>query len=130
MKIGILTYHCVCNFGAQLQTISTVGYLKRNGYDPIVIHWYPKDLDESYQKRVPGEQYKEHIHFTEQYMPLTRLCRIEEDIIHVVEENKIDAVFIGSDAVFKYIPLACRRAFSRRKLKFIDLEFFSDQEIN
>lgn len=31
MKIGILTYHCVPNFGAQLQTISTVGYVKKNG---------------------------------------------------------------------------------------------------
>lgn len=29
MKIGILTYHWVANFGANLQTLSTVCYLKK-----------------------------------------------------------------------------------------------------
>ena len=28
MKIGILTYHCHSNFGAQLQAISSVGFFK------------------------------------------------------------------------------------------------------
>jgi hypothetical protein len=127
MKIGILTYYCVCNFGAQLQTISTIGYLKRNGYDPIVIHWYPKDLEEIYQKRISVEQYQEHILFVERYMPLTRLCRTEEDIIQVVEENNIDAIIIGSDAVLQYIPYARRKVFVRRKLKYMIIKPTDDK---
>ena len=43
MKIGILTYHSVYNFGANLQVLSTVGYLKNNGFEPIVINWIPED---------------------------------------------------------------------------------------
>lgn len=49
MKIGILTYHCVPNFGAQLQALSTVCYLKRAGYEPILLNWYPKDLQVMYE---------------------------------------------------------------------------------
>ena len=46
MRIGVLTYHCPPNFGAQLQAVSTVGYLRRVGHDVIVLNWYAKDLEE------------------------------------------------------------------------------------
>ena len=48
MRIGVLTYHCPPNFGAQLQAVSTVGYLRRVGHDVIVLNWYAKDLEEMY----------------------------------------------------------------------------------
>lgn len=126
-KIGIITYHSVCNFGAQLQAISTVGYLKNKGYEPIVIHWYPKDLDEMYLKRIPSEQYKCHIDFAEQNMPLTKLCQTENELLQVIEETKLDAIILGSDALFKYLPHSCYRIFSRRKFRFVNVPFVSDQ---
>ena len=42
MNIGILAYHSACNYGANLQVLSTVGYLKRNGHNPIVINYETK----------------------------------------------------------------------------------------
>jgi len=126
-RIGIITYHAVCNFGAQLQAISTVGFLKRKGYEPVIIHWYPEDLDEIYQKRISSEQYQCHIDFAEQNMPLTKLCRTEGELVQVIDENNLDAIILGSDALFKYLPASKRKVFSKRKLKFVKATFASDQ---
>lgn len=119
MKIGILTYHSVPNFGAQLQTISTVGYLRRIGHEPIVLHWYPQDLEEMYSKRIPADQVAEHFKFAEQNMPLSNLCRSELDLISEIDRLDLDAVFVGSDALFKYVPKSKRVVFSKRKLRFV-----------
>lgn len=120
MKIGILTYHCVPNFGAQLQTISTVGFLKQCGHDPIVLHWFPKDLENIYAKgRVPKEQIGVHDKLTESALPLSRLCRTEQELIDVVNSLNLDALIAGSDALFKYQPEKGRRAFSKRKFRYV-----------
>lgn len=130
MKIGILTYHCVPNFGAQLQTISTIGYLKRIGHEPIVLHWYPQDLEDMYSKRIPAEQVIEHFEFAEQNMPLSNLCRSESDLISEIERLNLDAVFAGSDALFKYVPKSKRRTFSKRKLRFVKREPLTVENID
>ena len=39
MRIGLLTYHWVANYGANLQALSTYCYLDNNGYNPIIINW-------------------------------------------------------------------------------------------
>ena len=127
MKIGILTYHSVCNFGAQLQAVSTVGFLKRKGHEPIVINWYPKDLDEMYQKKVSKEQYACHIDFAEKNMPLTKRCRTEAELLQIIEENNLDAILLGSDALFKFLPKSERKTFSKQKFCIIDRPFASDQ---
>ena len=129
MKIGILTYHCVPNFGAQLQTISTVGYLKSLGHEPIVIHWYPKDLEMMYSKRIPEEQAKAHMLFAENNMPLTKLCRTEDDVVQDVSRLQLDAVFAGSDALFKYVPQTRRKTFSKRKLRFVKRNVMSVEDL-
>lgn len=108
MNIGVLTYHCVPNFGAQLQAISTIGYLKSRGFTPYILNWFPNDLEEMYKKRIPEVQFKEHMLFASQNMPLSKLCRTEADIISEVKKMNIDAIITGSDALFKYIPQACR----------------------
>lgn len=120
-KIGILTYHYVPNFGAQLQTLSTIGYLKKHGYEPIVLHWYPYDLENFYIKEVPEEQRKVQQSFADQNMPLSRLCRTVEDVAKEIERLKIEAVFIGSDALFDYTPVANRKHYDLRHLKVVPL---------
>lgn len=117
MKIGILTYHCVTNFGAQLQCLSTIGYLKKHGYEPIVINWWPKDLEEFYLREVPRIQYDEQMSFAQREMPLTCLCRTIEDVCIEIEKNQIEAVFLGSDALFDYFPKRHRQHFDKRKLR-------------
>lgn len=128
-KIGILTYHCVPNFGAQLQAISTVGYLKKNGFEPIVLHWYPEDLEKMYNKRIPAEQIKCHQKFTEQVLPLSKLCRDEEDLLAEIERLQLDGIIAGSDALFKYVPQSRRKIFSKRKLQYIHNHPISVEDI-
>jgi len=130
MKIGILTYHCVPNFGAQLQTVSTIGYLKKIGHEPTVLHWYPQDLEDMYRKRIPAEQVVEHFEFAEQSMPLSNLCRSESDLISEIERLNLDAVFAGSDALFKYVPKIKRVVFSKRKLRFVKRKLLTVENID
>ena len=101
MKIGILTYHCVPNFGAQLQALSTVCYLKRAGYEPILLNWYPKDLQVMYEHRVSREQILAHEEFTIKYLPITETCRNEQDLVSVINNYNIEKNIVGSDALFK-----------------------------
>lgn len=108
MKIGILTYHCVPNFGAQLQTISTVGFLKRMGHEPIVLHWYPMELEQLYEGRIPQEQLHCHEVFTSDVLPVSRLCRTEDELVKEIERLNLDGMVVGSDALFKYTPSSVR----------------------
>ena len=116
-KVGILTYHCVTNFGAQLQTISSVGYFRRKGYQPIVLHWFPSDLENFYKHEVPVCQYDEQMKFAETMLPLSRLCRTVEDVANEIKRLQINAVFIGSDALFDYTPKRNRKHLNIKKFR-------------
>lgn len=121
MRVGILTYHCVPNFGAQLQAMSTIGYLKKMGHTPILLHWYPKDLEALYARRVPKIQRKSQMQFAETHFPLSSLCRNEKQLIKEIERQQLDMIITGSDALFKYKPICDReRAFSKRRLRFVN----------
>lgn len=119
MKIGVLTYHCPPNFGAQLQAVSTVGYLRRLGHEVIVLHWYARDLEEMYSHRIPSIQVDCHNRFANEALPLSHLCQTEEELILEVEKQRLDAIVVGSDALFKYVPARNRRYFSKRKLAYV-----------
>lgn len=117
MKIGILTYHCIPNFGAQLQALSTVGFLKLNGHEPIVLNWYPRDLEEFYYKRAPKEQNKVQFEFAQKNMPVSNLCRTIPELTEEIKKLNLDAIILGSDALFDYTPEKHRYNFSLRRLK-------------
>ena len=119
MRIGILTYHCPPNFGAQLQAVSTVGYLRRIGHEVVVLNWYAKDLEEMYAHRISSEQILYHFQFAKQALPLSNSCYIEKDLISTIDSLNLDAIIVGSDALFKYVPLNKCRHFSKRRLKYI-----------
>jgi len=112
MKIGILTYHCVPNFGAQLQTLSTVEYLRKHGFETVVLNWYPEDLEAMYKNRISHIQIKAHEQFASQLLPLTKRYFNEQDVINEVNNSDIDGVVVGSDALFKYKPYIKRFCFS------------------
>jgi len=111
MKIGILTYHAACNFGANLQVLSTVSYFINRGYDTYVINYYPDELDKFYYLNTPFEQYKEHQSFNCSNLPLTRICKTIVEVAEVINEEQIDAVIVGSDAVMQHHPLLSRIVF-------------------
>lgn len=119
MKIGILTYHFVSNFGANLQTLSTLSYFKKSGHEPIIINWVPSDLERYYRSVVPEEQNNAfHAFALRMYSPITRLCRTSQDIAMVIDQEKIDFVIIGSDAVLTYIPFVRRLHLGRHGLRY------------
>lgn len=116
MKIGLLSYHAVCNFGATLQLLSTCGYLCKHGHTPIIINWVPKDLEESYKVHTPDVQYIRQQELRDQIWNETALCRTMEDVVNVITENGIEAVIIGSDAVCQHHTLLERIVFPCHKI--------------
>jgi len=118
VKLGVLTYFGVPNFGAQLQALSTVGFLQRKGHEALVLNWYPNDLRAMYARRVPSAQIQRHDAFTASMLPITMPCRNEEELVRVIDENDFDGLIHGSDALFKYEPEKTRRHFRARKLRF------------
>ena len=114
MKIGLLTYHAVCNFGANLQALSTVSFLRKRGCEVYVIDWYPKDLEAYYARQVSKEQQLVHEVFVRDMFPLTRRCYNLDDVSEVVASLALDAVIVGSDAVFSYKPYLRRLHLSRK----------------
>lgn len=114
MKIGILTHHWVFNYGANLQTLSTVSFLKSHGHDPYVINWVQEDAEKNYLSSHQSEMVDMFRTFQKEYYPLTDLCRNAKDIAKVIRKFGIEAVVIGSDTVF----MLHSRKFSLRKLKY------------
>lgn len=111
MKIGLLAYHSACNFGANLQLLSTIEYLKNEFETVKVINWVPWDLEDDYKKRTPKCQYEEHQHFQKEYYHLTSLCRTVKDVADVILQEDIQAVIIGSDAIAQCHPFISRIVF-------------------
>lgn len=119
MRIGVLTYHCPPNFGAQLQAVSTVGFLQKAGHEVFVLNWYPQDLEAMYRRRIPAAQIACHEQFTATYLPVTAKCQTELQLIDTIDSLCLDAIVAGSDALFKFIPADTRRHFSWRRLRYI-----------
>jgi hypothetical protein len=128
MKIGILTYHSVANFGANLQALSTVGFFRRKGYDSIIINWVPFDLEEKYKKSVSEVQLTAHRLFCEKHLPMSEICRTSEDIKDVIIKHGIDRLFIGSDALWNYYPVERRKIFSFRRFQYVDIPMSLDHD--
>lgn len=100
MKIGILTYHWVYNFGANLQVLSTIGYFRKHGYDPVVINWVPADTKAHYDRVTSLEMINKFQEFQKENYPLTSLCNNAKDVAEVIKHEKIEMVFIGADTLF------------------------------
>lgn len=100
MKLGILTFHRPCNYGANLQSYATVLYFQSLGYQVKVID-YVRESDRNYQFVVDSKQAKAHVAFIEKRLPLTNQVFDEEGLRSVVCEEKFDSIIIGSDAVWR-----------------------------
>ena len=104
MKIGILTYHFCCNFGANLQALSTVCFWRRQGHEAVVINWLPPNLLKRYQRETSPAQQEAH-HRISRYYAATAPCADSAAVAEIIRSERIDAVCIGSDAVIQYSPL-------------------------
>lgn len=116
MKIGILAYHSACNFGANLQVLSSVGYLRRMGHTPVVLNYETTDFVAFYERITPSEVRLAYREFRNRYMPLSRHCETAEQLAQVIEDECVEAVIIGSDAVAQHHSLAERIQFPNRRI--------------
>ena len=116
MIIGILTHHFASNFGANIQTLSTVGYLQEHGHTPIVINWKNSTMERDFSSSVSSDQNNEHRKFLEKYLPVTEECRTDEEIATAICKHNIQAVIVGSDAVVQHHPWITRFAFPTRSI--------------
>jgi coenzyme F420-reducing hydrogenase beta subunit len=55
MKIGIITFHWVDNYGAVLQAYALQTYLSQQGYDARIIDYTPNTPERQYQKQFEGK---------------------------------------------------------------------------
>lgn len=120
MRIGLLAYHSACNFGAFLQLLSTVEYIRNNGDEPKVINWVPDDLEKYYEKLASREVRELFSKLREKYFPLTLLCRTPKEVAYIIEKEYIDAVIVGSDAVCQHHPFKERIHFSKKRLFYVN----------
>lgn len=97
---GLLTYHWVANYGANLQTFSTYSFLKKNGFCPMIINWIPQKTKEYYLTACPKEQYECHRFFIKERCQLTEEYSDLEMTPSIISKNGIDGVVIGSDSLF------------------------------
>ncbi|MGN6493963.1 MAG: polysaccharide pyruvyl transferase family protein [Agriterribacter sp.] len=115
-KIGILTHFDVCNFGANLQALSTASYLRDNGYSPLFIHW--GGYQENLLNGVSEQQFVAHKSFVEKYLPSTSTCYNDEDIRNAIKNESIDAIVVGSDAVLTYKPFFDRFLLTKKGIVY------------
>lgn len=115
MKIGVLTFLRVANFGANLQALSTYSYLRNHGHEVVFLEYisrntvfYKKisELRGRIKKKSHDVQEKEHYRFIDNQMPLQiRNLHTDDEVYKAIEDNHIDAVVVGSDAVAQHWPI-------------------------
>jgi len=120
MRVGILTFAAVPNFGANLQALSTFHYFKNQGHDPIVINWMPSEFKESLEKLCKtNNQSACHLLFVKETMIFTSECEDSKDVARIIDDNKIDVIVVGSDAVLQHHSLLERIHFPAKKIFWV-----------
>lgn len=117
MKLGIITFHRVLNYGAVLQTYALQQTLIRLGYECVVIDYRKEEFEREYRNLEfdsirPKEIYhtikcwmvrkknKAFLNFIENQMYLTLPCVTSVDLEKATKD--LDLVITGSDQVFNY----------------------------
>lgn len=119
MKIGLIAFHAAPNYGAFLQLLSTVEYVRAHGDTPYVINWLPKDAEKNFKNRATPTVLEQFSQVQRNYYPLTRLCRSTKEVANLITEIGIDAVIVGSDAILQHHPLNKRIHFPCRRIVYI-----------
>ena len=125
MKIGILTFYRVANFGANLQALSTYSYLRKHGHEVIFLEYVSFQtvclrLISHYKGLIKPKrshfQLAEHLKFIDNNLKGQILHLLNTDQVrNAIKKNGIDAVIIGSDAVVQNWPLFSTFKLGRRR---------------
>ena len=115
MRIGILTFASVANFGANLQAFATYSFFKNRGHDPIIIDWLPNDFSEA-ENNNNKQQIDTHYWFVKENMNITKRCANDIEICRAIRNNNIESIIIGSDAVFQDFSMLARVKLSKKSI--------------
>ncbi len=99
MKIGILTFHSVANFGANIQSSSTYFKLKLLGHDVCVLNYKDTVTEKKHKKMAGEEQYELHQDYFKTYINQSPVLRNKDDITEYVKQWEPDLIICGGDAV-------------------------------
>lgn len=120
MRIGVITYYKVFNFGANLQAVSTYFYLKNHGYEPVFISYITKDTLKAIDKLKDEPQWKAHLAFINSIIfEQTPICQSADEVLKIVADYSLDGIIVGSDALLQHHPYITRFRKGRRKPFFI-----------
>lgn len=122
-RIGILTYHWVANYGANLQMYSTYMFLCNHGYNPIVINWIPESGKKYYKSVSCSEQMECHLAFLKSHCDITREFSSPEEYEVVIKEYNINKIIVGSDSLFNIIKDSFDLLHFRKITNTIDHKF-------
>lgn len=120
MRIGVITYFKVFNFGANLQAVSTYLYLKKQGHDPFFINYMLKESIETIEKKKNDLQCKIHLDFVNSIIKeQTPICQTADELLRIVNDYGLEGIIVGSDALLQHHPFISRLKKGRRKPFFI-----------
>lgn len=116
MKIGVITYYKVLNFGAALQAVSTYYYLKKHGHQPVFINYQSKEAQGAISKGQNDCQWREQLKFVDSIISTqTCVCDTAKQVVEIVKTQGIEAIIIGSDALLQHHSLISRLKKGRHK---------------
>ena len=123
MRVGILTFHCACNYGAVLQCYALQRFLVESGHDAVVVDYRPAAVADGYRwfdirrfwGRTPGRfiqksiseiktignrrrRYKAFKDFLETSLTLTYQVKGVEDMAALAGD--FDVLIMGSDQIW------------------------------
>lgn len=110
MKIGILTFHYACNYGALFQAVSLFDYLVSLGHEVYMIDYHNKEIEKSYTI-YPSTASNKNFRF---YLTLClrilmriirfhnfrRFIRQNLKMINLGDIQSLDYIVVGSDQVW------------------------------
>lgn len=115
MKIALLTFLDVGNFGANLQATSTYCYLKNHGHDVTAINYQSRKTVVEHQlsrlkrklmhQQPPVQNYAHHEYICKIIDDQSPLLQTKKEVADYIISKGFDGVIIGSDAVVQHWPL-------------------------
>lgn len=120
MKIGILTFYRVANFGANLQAVSTYHYLRAKGHEVVFLDYVTEWSERAMRSSDENVQTTAHMAYVDSAIPShTEPLHTSSEVMAAIRREGIDAVIVGSDAVLQHHPLISRIHRGRRRPFYI-----------
>ncbi|MEM7316121.1 MAG: polysaccharide pyruvyl transferase family protein [Planctomycetota bacterium] len=113
MKVGILTFHWSYNFGANLQALATQNALKSLGVEPVIVNYRDPNKVAHYRKITDPAQAEMHESFCREYLNESEVLTNSDEIEQFCNDS-LDAVLVGSDAVFSLVANNSPRQWIKR----------------